>query len=70
MNDTRFPDKTPLAQLERLIVRMQKIQRDLHASGQPASLFEIGRLKDLGHEYAEITARLEADGRPGNITHK
>jgi hypothetical protein len=49
-----------LAELEHVIARMQKIQRNIRASRQPASMFEIGRLKDLGREYAELTARLEA----------
>ena len=54
--------ETLLGELERIIARMQKIQREIRASRQPASMFEIGRLKDLGREYAELTARLEAAG--------
>ena len=40
--------------LERVITRMQAIQRAIKASGQPASMFEIQELKDLGREYALI----------------
>ena len=54
--------ETLLGELERIIARMQKIQREIRASRQPASMFEIGRFKDLGREYAELTARLEAAG--------
>ncbi|MGA7980031.1 MAG: hypothetical protein WCA32_07355 [Chromatiaceae bacterium] len=49
-----------LAEIERVIGRMQKIQREIRASGQPVSMLEIGRLMALGREYAELTARLEA----------
>ena len=49
-----------LAEIERVIARMQKIQREIRASGQPVSMLEIGRLMALGREYAELTARLEA----------
>jgi hypothetical protein len=52
-----------LAELERVIARMQKIQREIRASGQPVSVLEIGRLMELGREYAELTARLEATGQ-------
>jgi hypothetical protein len=51
-----------LAELERVVARMHKIQRAIRASRQPASMFEIGQLKDLGREYADLTARLEASG--------
>lgn len=51
-----------LAELERVVSRMHKIQRAIRASREPASMFEIGRLKELGREYAELTARLEASG--------
>ena len=40
--------------LERVIARMQAIQRAIKSSGQPASLFELQELKDLGREYARI----------------
>ena len=41
-------------QLERVIARMQAIQRAIKSSGQPASLFELQELKDLGREYARV----------------
>lgn len=40
--------------LERVIARMQAIQRAIKSSGQPASLFELHELKDLGREYGRI----------------
>ena len=40
--------------LERVITRMQAIQRAIKASGQPASMFELQELKDLGVEYARL----------------
>lgn len=46
--------------LERVIARMQAIQRAIKSSGQPASLFELQELKDLGREYARIIDELAA----------
>jgi len=40
--------------LERVIARMQVIQGAIKASGQPASMFELQELKDLGSEYARL----------------
>jgi hypothetical protein len=40
--------------LERVIARMQAIQRAIKASGQSASMFELQELKDLGREYARL----------------
>ena len=44
--------------LERVIVRMQTIQRAIKSSGQPASMFELQELKDLGREYARVIDEL------------
>jgi len=44
--------------LERVITRMQAIQRAIKASGQPASMFELQELKDLGTEYARLVDEL------------
>jgi hypothetical protein len=44
--------------LEQVIARMQVIQRAIRASGQPASMFELQELKDLGVEYARLVAAL------------
>ena len=41
-------------QLERVIARMQVIQRAIRSSGQPASMFELQELTDLGREYARL----------------
>lgn len=45
--------------LEKVIARMQTIQRAIKSSGQPASRFELQELKDLGAEYAKIIESLE-----------
>jgi hypothetical protein len=44
--------------LEDIISRMQKIQRAIKASRQPASMYELTELKQLGNEYARIVERL------------
>jgi hypothetical protein len=44
--------------LEQVIERMQAIQRAIRASGQPASMFELQELKDLGVEYARLIEAL------------
>ncbi|MGB5715469.1 MAG: hypothetical protein WBN81_00050 [Gammaproteobacteria bacterium] len=51
--------------LEQIIARMQAIQRAIKFSGQPASLFELQELKDLGREYARVIDDLaELPGGP------
>lgn len=45
-------------ELERIITRMQNIQRTIKASRQPPSLLELEELKSLGREYARIIDRL------------
>jgi hypothetical protein len=50
--------------LEVVIARMQAIQRAIKSSRQPASMFELQELKDLGREYARIVDRLFAS--PGD----
>ena len=45
-------------QLERVIARMQVIQRAIRSSRQPASMFELQELKDLGREYARLVDEL------------
>ena len=42
-----------------VIARMQTIQRAIKSSGQPASMFELQELQDLGREYARIVDGLE-----------
>jgi hypothetical protein len=37
---------------------MQKIQREIKATGEPASRFEIAALEKLGHAYAVLIAQL------------
>lgn len=45
-------------ELERIIGRMQKIQRAIKASRQPASMLELEELKSLGREYARVIERM------------
>jgi PHP family Zn ribbon phosphoesterase len=47
-----------LTRLERLVERMQKIQRQIKAAGEPASRFEIETLEELGREYGVLIAQL------------
>jgi hypothetical protein len=65
MNESSDGAATVFAELEGVVARMEKLQRRIRASGQPASMFEIGRLKDLGREYARLIARLEVVGTTG-----
>ena len=51
MNETQL-------KLEQVIDRMQAIQRGIKSSGQPASMFELQELKDLGLEYARLVEDL------------
>ena len=46
------------ARREEIIRRMQKLQRSIHASRQPASRLELMELRDLGMEYARIIEQL------------
>jgi division protein CdvB (Snf7/Vps24/ESCRT-III family) len=46
------------ARLEEIIRRMQKLQRSIQASRQPASRLELMELRDLGMEYARIIEQL------------
>ena len=48
----------PQTRLEEIIRRMQKIQRSIKASRQPASRLELMELGDLGREYARIIEQL------------
>jgi hypothetical protein len=47
-----------LSRLDQIVNRMQDIQRAIRSVGAPPSLLEIGELKELGQEYAEIIGRL------------
>ena len=44
--------------LEEIFRRMQKIQRSIRASRQPASRLELMELRELGGEYARIIEQL------------
>ena len=54
-------------ELERIITRMQKIQRAISSSRQPASMLELEELKSLGRKYACIVDRLA--GSSGDTAH-
>ena len=58
MRNAMSQDGELQARLEAIIGRMQKIQRAIRASGQPASMRELMELQDLGREYARIVERL------------
>ena len=49
-----------LSRLDRIVNRMQDIQRAIKSSGSPPSLLEIGELKELGREYGDIIERLKS----------
>jgi division protein CdvB (Snf7/Vps24/ESCRT-III family) len=53
--------------LAAIIRRMQKIQRSIQASRQPASRLELMELRELGEEYARIIEQLTGlpDAGPG-----
>lgn len=46
------------AGLERVIDRMQALQRAIRTAGQPASFLQLEELRELGREYARIVERL------------
>jgi hypothetical protein len=59
MIDLDYPATSdPESRLEAIIRRMQKIQRSIKASRQPASRLELMELKDLGREYARVIEQL------------
>jgi hypothetical protein len=49
-----------LYRLDRIVNRMQDIQRAIRSISAPPSLLEIGELEELGLEYAFIIDRLKA----------
>jgi len=51
--------------LDTIIGRMQRIQRDIRSSGQPATMRELAKLQELGREYAHIIEQL-FDGPGGD----
>jgi len=54
---TRLPEDSR-ERLVAIIRRLQKIQRAIKASRQPASMLELDELRSLGQEYARTVARL------------
>ena len=65
MNSRSLEQAVLQDRLASIIDRMQYIQRAIRTSGQPASAGEIGELKKLGSEYADIV-QLLADGAGGS----
>lgn len=53
-------DSQLLQRLDHIVKRMQDIQQTIKSVGAPPSLLEIGELKELGREYAEIVEHLKA----------
>jgi hypothetical protein len=53
------PDNELVSRLEEIVNRMQVIQRAIKSVDAPPSMLEIGELKELGREYAEIVDRLK-----------
>jgi hypothetical protein len=60
MNRQPDNDAELVSRLEEIVNRMQVIQRAIKSLGAPPSMLEIGELKELGREYAEIVDRLKA----------
>lgn len=60
MNNRSDDDIKLLSRLDRIVNRMQDIQRAIKSSGSPPSLLEIGELKELGREYGDIIERLKS----------
>jgi hypothetical protein len=60
LNNRSDGDIKLLSRLDRIVKRMQDIQRVIKSSGSPPSLLEIGELKELGREYGDIIERLKS----------
>ena len=60
MSSNSDGDINLLSRLDQIVNRMQDIQRATKSVGSPPSLLEIGELKELGLEYADIIDRLKA----------
>ena len=60
MNNRADDDIKLLSRLERIVNRMQDIQRAIKSAGSPTSLLEIGELKELGRENSDIIERLKS----------
>ncbi len=59
MNAQADDDIELVSRLEKIVQRMQQIQRAIRSVGAPPSMLEIAELKELGVEYGEIVARLK-----------
>ena len=60
MNNRPDDDIKLFSRLDRIVNRMQDIQRAIKSAGAPPSLLEIGELKELGREYSDIMERLKS----------
>ena len=58
MNENLLTAAELQERLEEIIRRMQKIQRSIQASRQPASRLELMELRELGGEYAHVIEQL------------
>jgi hypothetical protein len=52
-------------QIEQVIGRLQKIQRHIAGSRQPATRIELEWLQELGRSYGELQQQLQAWYRAG-----
>ena len=46
--------------LQNIIGQMQKIQKEIASDGQPVSMHEVDKLKQLGQQYADTVTQLAA----------
>ena len=61
------------AQIGELIEQLQKIQRNIAASRQPPSKFELESLQEIGVQYAKLQRQLEdwcQDSAAGDGEHE
>lgn len=47
-------------QIDEIIARLKKIQKQIGGSRQPASMLELETLKELGRRYAELDRELKS----------
>lgn len=64
MNQLSNEDKERLEKrISELIEELQRIQKTIRSTGQPASMLELGRLKELGSEYSRLIEELGENPR-------
>lgn len=48
------------ARISEIIKQLQKIQKAIHSTGQPASTLELAMLRELGEEYGKLVEKISA----------